>query len=582
MNSTELQKKFPEIYRDFFSKNDLVMSGCFSFPWGSIIWDRSNNILIKSKIPLKTFVGIKEIKGKNINYRDITIYDIVKWDFSPHSLKDLGIDIAKISTIIQEFLTQNNYSAWLEISGLSEISRGHSFWFAGTFFATLATGLFILVWKIKIEEIKNDYEAFSRSREFREIFLLAWRMELVAKYGNTIGQNVMHTLQGTANPSYFYAEKYEWSTDIESVYSKYVDIVEEYSDRIVSPAIPLDYAVIFSWISTSTKVVEAVNKARGNKAWQYSDLIRADILGEEWLSKDIYIKKFAGDEDMIRQTYDDIIALSWVKTLDLFIQLFTNGFDEYIIDDFITNIDRYRHTIGLIEKLNNFAEDFVYHFRKNQKHPTEKFAILPIYSGKMWGGYLVVMKPGVSRDTLSSAIKEMKNYYPNIEVEYSSFADGICSDGPMVEQYVSKWVFSPYVQADKVLFKNNVWESYLGKHSTILENETKGLLVDTIANKIYLNGIKLTSKEIPSQNATADILNILLERVWEDVSNKELPSSSYSTNKNEMLGKIVIPLVKLLEEQVGKTFPFVCKGEIADFYVKLDATTIPLSIVRKL
>ncbi len=34
MNSTELQKKFPDVYRDFFSKNDLVVSGCFSMSWG--------------------------------------------------------------------------------------------------------------------------------------------------------------------------------------------------------------------------------------------------------------------------------------------------------------------------------------------------------------------------------------------------------------------------------------------------------------------------------------------------------------------------------------------------------------------
>lgn len=116
MNSAELQKKFPETYRDFFSKNDLVVSGCFSFPWGSIIGDRSNNILIKSKIPLKTFVGIKGLKGKCINYRDIAMFNIVEAEFSSHSLEELGIDVSKISAIIQEFLLENNYSDGLDIS----------------------------------------------------------------------------------------------------------------------------------------------------------------------------------------------------------------------------------------------------------------------------------------------------------------------------------------------------------------------------------------------------------------------------------------------------------------------------------
>ena len=345
-------------------------------------------------------------------------------------------------------------------------------------------------------------------------------MELVAKYGNTIGQNVIHTLQNTSNPSYFFAEKYNQEMDLWSIYSRYVDIVKEHSEKVISSTIPLDYMVIFSWIPTSTTMVEAVNKARWNGVWKYSEFIRKEILWEEGRDKDIYLRKFADNEKLIHQSYDDIIALSGVITLNLFIQMLSNGYDEHTIDDFIHNIDRYRHMIGLIERSNGFAEDLVFHFHKNQKHSNEKFSILPIYSGKMWGGYLIVMKSVISRDTLNDALSEMRKFYPNVVIEYSSYGDGICSDGIIIEQYVSKWIFSPYVQADKILFKNNIGESYLEKYSAILEKEKNWLLVDTISNKIYLSGSKLTSKEIPSQNATADIFNILLEHIWEDISNK--------------------------------------------------------------
>jgi hypothetical protein len=34
MNTKSLQKHFVEVYKDFFVKNDLVMSGCFSMSWG--------------------------------------------------------------------------------------------------------------------------------------------------------------------------------------------------------------------------------------------------------------------------------------------------------------------------------------------------------------------------------------------------------------------------------------------------------------------------------------------------------------------------------------------------------------------
>ncbi|MBP9780096.1 hypothetical protein KBD33_05770 [Candidatus Gracilibacteria bacterium] len=580
MNSTQLQKDFPEVYRDFFSKNDLVLSGCFSFPWGSIIGERSNNILIKSKIPLKNFVGLKEKNKSGITYSNITIFDITRSDFEGHSLHELGIDVPKITSIIEEFLKENNFETGIEISGLSEISRGHSFGFAGTFFATLATGLFLFTGKIN-QKTLSEYDTFTHSTEFKEIFILAWRMELVAKLGNSIGQNVIHTLQNTANPSYFIAENIE-GKELGNTYSEYVDIVQKYSTSIISSTIPLDYFVIFSGISTNTKMVEIVNKARSENIGKYSNFIKNEILSVEGLDKDIYIKKFTQDTKSIQKAYDDIIALSGVITLDLFIQMFTNGYDEHTIDEFIRNIDKYRYTISLIEKLTCFSEDFIFYFRNNQKNPHEKFSILPIYSGKMGGGYLVVMRPGASRATLEDTLIEMKKYYPNMEIEYSSIVDGTCGDGIQIEQFVSKGIFSPYVQADKVLFKKNTGESYLEKHSILIENETNGLVVDTITNKIYLSGVKLTSKEIPSQNATADILNILFDHIGEDISNGELPSSSYSTNKNEMLGKIIIPLIKLIEEKLEKKLPLICKGELAHFYIKLGNTQVPIGIIRKL
>lgn len=80
-----------------------------------------------------------------------------------------------------------------------------------------------------------------------------------------------------------------------------------------------------------------------------------------------------------------------------------------------------------------------------------------------------------------------------------------------------------------------------------------------INNKIYINGRKLTSEDLHSQTGTVDILKILMENIGKDISNKELPVSSYSKNKNDMLGKIVIPLIELIEKETGKKLPLICK-----------------------
>ncbi len=64
---------------------------------------------------------------------------------------------------------------------------------------------------------------------------------------------------------------------------------------------------------------------------------------------------------------------------------------------------------------------------------------------------------------------------------------------------------------------------------------------------------------MPSQGTIVDMMDILIDQIGEDVSNIEFPVSSYTKNKNEMLGKIVIPLVRFLEKKTGFALPFICK-----------------------
>lgn len=86
-----------------------------------------------------------------------------------------------------------------------------------------------------------------------------------------------------------------------------------------------------------------------------------------------------------------------------------------------------------------------------------------------------------------------------------------------------------------------------------------GLLLDMVDNRIYINGKKVTSDDLFSQSATIEILTVLIANLGNDIPNKNLPSSSYSKNKNEMLGKIVLPLVELVEKELGEKLPLICK-----------------------
>ena len=78
---------------------------------------------------------------------------------------------------------------------------------------------------------------------------------------------------------------------------------------------------------------------------------------------------------------------------------------------------------------------------------------------------------------------------------------------------------------------------------------------------------------------TIDILKHLVENTGKDIHNKQLSVSSYSKNKNDMLGKIVIPLIELIEKETGKKLPLICKWSIYDFYLKLNISDIPIAMI---
>jgi hypothetical protein len=101
-----------------------------------------------------------------------------------------------------------------------------------------------------------------------------------------------------------------------------------------------------------------------------------------------------------------------------------------------------------------------------------------------------------------------------------------------------------------------------------------------VEKKIYLNGTRLTSKEIPAQSSTSEILAILFDNMGEEVHIDNFSSSSYSSNKNEMLGKIVLPLIKTIKERNDIEIPFICKGSITDFYLSLKETSLQIGVIR--
>ena len=103
------------------------------------------------------------------------------------------------------------------------------------------------------------------------------------------------------------------------------------------------------------------------------------------------------------------------------------------------------------------------------------------------------------------------------------------------------------------------------------------ILCNLIDNSILVGGKALSGKELHSKTATLGVLTRLLERKNDEVCSQDFPRSSYTSNKNEMQGKIILPLLKIIKERTHKDLGLTCTGSNTKFYLKL-ATESDLKI----
>ena len=583
MNTGSLQKHFRTEYEEFFAKNDLVLSGCFKLSRSPVgIGDPNTIFSIKQKIPTKCYLWFAKNNTNTIIIDDIAHFNLTQQNFTHEKFANVHKQHDIFMQHIHKFLEKNPVPHWYTLSIISENMRGHGVWFSWALWALIALWLFLLTGKVTSKDLE-DYDKFLQSDIYNEICLFARELDFIARYGNSLGLNSFCTFISTPNPVAFFVEYLNSTAKTEEIKSKrrfYRDLLQgdDKETMSIQSAFPMDYAMIFSGQESHTDSVEY---------YRNKDLMDTKKAINQ--RKDIYYKKWrnlpsnkAFDEDFIANTYDNNLMILNFRLLDSFKHIIHDSYNIQNVQAFSEVINDYRRYSAIIEKQSEFAEDFIALYKTQSKNHLPILWIMPVYSGKFWGWYLAVIPKGTHREVMDNTIQHMQEKYPDCMLEYASRIDGNTTDGVKIEQYISDSIFSSYIQKDKVYVRSTVWKNYLGDYNEIVNSMKTWLVLNVIENKIYFDGKKLTSDDVKSQTTTINILCTLVDKIGTDVANKELDISSYSKNKNEMLGKIVIPLIEFLEKKTGKKLPLICKGSIYDFYVKLNPTEIPIYIISKI
>lgn len=552
-HTNTLQKEFSEVYKSFFIDNNLVISWANILTWNPWFTHWLRVCKIKQKIPSKCFCWVNIRKSKEITFNKLVIFDHLQETFKEISFQDNFVNSDKILEYIREFLNQHWFNQWLELNFLAEKPRW--FWFSASsvFSVLIAFTVYIIIGKLPIQ-LLNNYQKFINSEVFEEIYKFANHIIYLNSNYKRHWSNTYAIMSNEKLPSLFFPEE-------NSNMSFYQKNITEIAWLSSIDNLPIDYWILFFW----------VNHVFDEMKFIYSNT-KNEYIG---IQKEILPQIFKWNENPLLTTDIDNLLLTHVNfsilmIIKWFVNMLKNMYDNQAISDFIKNINEcwilsltYEKDFNLFMKIHNIFENV-------KQYPEESIGIMPFNIWKNGWSFLFVSKYKLSRLTIEKLVNEFKAQgYSNIILEYASWRDGYTDDGIKIEQYLSENIFSKYIQKDFMSFIDNYSQVTIDTYSEIIKEKKDYLILDKMKMRIHLNWEVLTSKELLSQHATVEILDILVKNKDSYISNYQLPPSAYSKNKNTLLTKIITPLQKLLKKIYWSELDIECMGGQNNYSIKL-------------
>lgn len=559
INSKTLQEKFPEVYLDYFGRNNLIGSACIDVQFLHDNNTRFRGVAIKQKIPLKVYCGIRTAGSQRdhvFQYIDHKTKKLVK--------KPMGEVLPEFQKALTTLEEQLSISSPVCIEVFSEAGRGMGFGVTSKIAALLPYLLinYTKIDSISVDSLKNNKDLLKLSSGFCAIL----------RKGDVDYSGICSAFSHSSLPDYTVYGKpithiRDMRTPLDIKYISYGNI----QDIISTQEIEHRYDFYFIYTGQENPIIS------------FSDLHEKD-------EKDINRPLKHLDHNNKKQIYQltPNIYLDYLKILydlsyyflDDMITFFEDPYHIKHFEDALRTLNRYATIKEYIETEQTESMELVHQIRNIlSSHRVKNFGVIRTGSYRLGGGISIITEKEKAREVMSDAIHELQEKFPFIEVPYISFIDGFSSQGVMIEKWDKEEVWSSFDKTNHLFLHD--WEGNKQLLEKLAPEELDyDVILDMVQNKIIIGKKYLTSKELHSQRMTLDILRALLFRLDQEVPNNELSVSSYSQNKNEMQGKIIIPLTKLILDKTGKKISLTCKGSNIKFYLKLGKSDLKLGYIQ--
>lgn len=540
MRSSNLQNLFTKEYENFFLDNSIIMSAPQVIHWWCILDKKNIDPQVKQKTSSKMFIWINTKNDSTETILNtITYFSSSKKEFITTPIETIFADIDSnyFKESIKSKLSEFGYTKGIEINILSENERWSGVEFCWVIQVILAAVIHILTEKISIEEI-NDTKAFQHSQAFKDIHLLASHLFTKSEIDNH-GVIAYTAMTDDWSPIVWQDNAHKKTNE------KITNIQENFNIKEKHNQPMIDYGVISFWSS-------------------YDEHYTSNLCKIKWPIKEIGAC-----------LNEKLVKARWA--------ILKSEYDDQIIDDFINNIQQQGLFWACMENHHTLFTDIVFLFNQSKQFQDERIGIMPLTSSQYWGSFLFVTKYKKSRETIEKLFEKLQEiWHQTAYYQYISRIDGFSSEWLQIEQYIDKNLYSHHIKENDALLQHHSWQRTVGNHRKILEKIENGIIFDCVDGKIYIDNKPTNHNEILTQSWTVETIKVLFENIWWYVNNSKLPISSYSKNKNEMVGKIIWPLQELVQKKFNEKLDLQCTGNIVDFDLKLTPSKINIYLLKKI
>lgn len=612
-NSESLRARFPEVYRRFFSENEVVVSVPFTFALSFGIAKRIGGFTVIQRIPRRAYVGIQSHHRKDsITYGTALIFNQAECSFVKADY-DL-INYPKVTEFLLAYLREKiktENTGGMDINFLLEIPQNTGFATELSTAVLVAINLFTgALTNQEITEIQELSAAdiikrtSAASRRYHELHRTAMRLKTNTFSGNIGGGHPAHALRGDSPyPFVYFTEERAGSVRVPVPGKAPQDVTENihaldelhtwgfFLDEFAGP-INKQFPADVTGIGIGGGIEPHIaSRHIATTLVSDMDTLREEIVGhcQKYIpEKSDHLPRFlksVSEPGFYWKQVADGQTIGNLFVIRALIRAYREPTSPALLHMFFDAVSAaIRSTAPFEESLPRVIEYISEEIKRTADKTGHRIGIRRMGWGRQEGDVLVFSPPRVFRRTILDVVRTLqKKYLPSVSIDYASWRDGWEKSGLRVEQSLAHGRRSPLVADDAQVV--NIIESNGTMHRMLagggVEQIAQGfdLLIDHVEEKIFVGGKPCSSKELPTQKVTADILIALLDAPSGTLANKALPQSTYTKYRNELTGKVLTPLKKVMRARLKKAPLLTVHGTLYDFTVTLNARGFKIGIL---